>query len=311
MKTIRMTDRWVRTISVDVGRDEFCDAILRGLRLRVSPISRKWSVVTRRGGKLVRLPIGDFPEISLADARERANRLQETNAATDDEDTPFPEGEALPLLETLCVDYVEQMKRNGQVSHDAYHRALIRSEGGFCKYMERHLGRQARAIDVKQEHAVGWLREVFQRSPAHSRHCLCWVANMSRNAKSISGTITASIPMSHGSTTHGRNTRLSSSALRTRSTSFSMRLVYNNGIWRRWIKVRRPFDEDPLRQTRALWGDEALLKSGQRHNFCAPSLSNQQLSRVGAQGEFSALFRSGAPRLGSAALRYDLFRAGD
>jgi hypothetical protein len=105
MKTIRMTDRWVRTISVDVGRDEICDAILRGLRLRVSPTSRKWSVVTRRGGKLVRLPIGDFPEISLADARERANRLQETNAATDDGDTPFPEGEALPLLETRRANH--------------------------------------------------------------------------------------------------------------------------------------------------------------------------------------------------------------
>lgn len=175
MKTIRMTDRWVRTISIDVGRDEFCDAILRGLRLRVSPISRKWSVVTRRGGKLVRLPIGDFPEVSLADARERANRLQETNAATDDGEAPFSEGDALPLLETLCADYVEQMKRNGQVSHDAYHRALIRSEGSFCKYMEKRFGRPARAADVKQDHAVGWLREVFQRSPAHSRHCRAYL----------------------------------------------------------------------------------------------------------------------------------------
>lgn len=174
MKTVRMTDRWVRTITVKNGRDEYCDAILRGLRLRVSPASRKWSVVVKRGDKHVRLPIGDYPEIGLSHARQRADRLKGSNAPVDAAPSEI-EADALPLLEMLCADYVEQMKRNGQVSHDAYHRALIRSEGSFCKYMEKKLGRPARAVDVKQEHAVGWLRETFQRSPAHSRHCRAYL----------------------------------------------------------------------------------------------------------------------------------------
>ena len=176
MKTIRMTDRWVRTVSVPKGREEFSDAILRGLRLRVTPISRKWSVAIRRNGKLLRIPIGDFPEVSLADARERADSIEKCErAAGRSAARRIAELDTFPSLEAMCADYVDQMKRNEQVSHDAYHRSLIRSPSSFCKYMEKKLGRPANAVDVKQEHAVGWLRETFQRSPAHSRHCRAYL----------------------------------------------------------------------------------------------------------------------------------------
>ena len=195
MKTVRMTDRWVRTISVEHGREEYTDVLVRGLRLRVSSASRKWSVVTKRGGKQVRKPIGDFPEVTLADARERANRLLEAlsaNASAAIASSTIDE--VFPLLETLCNDYVDQMKAKGQGAHDAYHRALVRSETSFCNFMERKLGRPARASDVKQEHAVEWLREVFQRSPAHSRHCraylhaaFAWALKSNLDFTSVSG----------------------------------------------------------------------------------------------------------------------------
>lgn len=70
---------------------------------------------------------------------------------------------------------MEQTKAKGQGAHDAYHRALIRSDASFCNFMEKKLGRPAKAIDVRQEHAVEWLRETFQRSPAHSRHCRAYL----------------------------------------------------------------------------------------------------------------------------------------
>jgi len=41
--------------------------------------------------------------------------------------------------------------------------------------MERMLKRPARVVDVKQEHAVDWLRETYQRSAAHSRHCRAYL----------------------------------------------------------------------------------------------------------------------------------------
>jgi len=175
MKTLRMTDRWVRTIAVESGREEYCDSVLRGLRLRVSSASKKWSAVTRRGGKQVRTQIGDYPEISLADARKHADHILEVKTEAASNGLQLSSDEIFPSLQTLCEDYVEQMKAKGQGAHDAYHRALIRSENSFCNFMTRALGRSARAVDVKQEHAVEWLRETFQRSPAHSRHCRAYI----------------------------------------------------------------------------------------------------------------------------------------
>lgn len=183
MKTVRMTDRWVRAISVERGREEYTDALVRGLRLRISPASRKWSVVTKRGGKQVRKPIGEFPDVSLADARERANKLLEamsTNVSAGV--SPPTTDDVFPRLETLCGDYVEQMKAKSQGAHDAYDRALVRSETSFCKFMEKKLGRPARAADVKQEHAVEWLRGVAADFPPGAAPPVGAVLEISRAA---------------------------------------------------------------------------------------------------------------------------------
>ena len=175
MKTLRMTDRWVRTISVDSGREEYCDSVLRGLRLRVSSASKKWSAVTRRGGKQVRTKIGDYPDISLADARKHADHILNVKTEAAAKGETLTDDDIFPSLQTLCEDYVEQMKAKGQGSHDAYHRILVRGDHSFCRFMEKELKRPARVVDVKQEHAVDWLRETYKRSPAHSRHCRAYL----------------------------------------------------------------------------------------------------------------------------------------
>ncbi len=122
MKTIRMTDRWLRSVSASEGREEYADAIVRGLRLRVSSRSKKWSVMTRIDKKLKRIPIGDAPKIGLLDARERANQIldgdfTEPKAAAPESPPPF---KSAPLLETMCADYVARMKKRGQPSHTEY-----------------------------------------------------------------------------------------------------------------------------------------------------------------------------------------------
>jgi len=83
MKTLRMTDRWLRSVSTSEGRDEFGDAIVRGLRLRVSARSKKWSVVTRIAGKLKRVQMGPASSISLLEARERANDILNSGNSAD------------------------------------------------------------------------------------------------------------------------------------------------------------------------------------------------------------------------------------
>jgi len=176
MKTVRMTDRWLSHITVEKGRAEFADAISRGLRLRVSIRSKKWSVLTRRSGKQVRVQIGEFPGIGLLDARERANTILNAASTTDLETRLINLKESdTPTLESLCQDYVVQMERKGQKSHKEYRRVLIDSPTSFCNFMDASLGRPAQVGDVGTSHVTDWLREIYNRAPSHARHCRAYL----------------------------------------------------------------------------------------------------------------------------------------
>ena len=176
MKTLRMTDRWLTHVSVVRGREEFADAIARGLRLRVSVRSKKWSVITRRAGKQVRVPLGDFPTLGLSAARARANDVLNAASVGDLERTIVRSSAGkTPPLETLCSDYVGKMTAKNQRSTGEYERALIRSDESFCRFMERRLGRSALVGDVRASHVAAWLRQIYDRAPSHARHCRAYL----------------------------------------------------------------------------------------------------------------------------------------
>ena len=176
MKTLRMTDRWLNHVSVENGREEFADAIARGLRLRVSARSKKWSVLTRREGKQIRAPLGAFPRRGLLAARERADEILNTASASGRNSALIRQkAQDTPLLETLCRDYIVQMQAKGQKSHKEYARALIDSPSSFCSFMHDRLGRPARVGEVRASHVAGWLRQIYARAPSHARHCRAYL----------------------------------------------------------------------------------------------------------------------------------------
>ncbi|MFD1304167.1 tyrosine-type recombinase/integrase [Methylobacterium marchantiae] len=80
-----LTDVLVRGVPAPAsGRIELSDTRCKGLELRVtSGGARSWSFRFRdpRSGRVTRATIGAYPEISLADARERANGLRRSVAA--------------------------------------------------------------------------------------------------------------------------------------------------------------------------------------------------------------------------------------
>jgi hypothetical protein len=69
----RLTQELVTGLPID-GRDRLIsDALLPGFGIRVTPAGRKIFVAQARvGGQLRRVPIGRFPEKSVAQAREAA-----------------------------------------------------------------------------------------------------------------------------------------------------------------------------------------------------------------------------------------------
>ncbi len=176
MKTVRMTERWLRSVSVDSGRDEFADAIARGLRIRVSTRSKKWSFVMRHNGKQLRLPLGDYPTLSLLEARGIANEVHTTKSRDDLESAVKRlKSKSTPLLEQLFQDYAELLKYQGKPSYREYERALITSPKSFCAFMERKLGEAAEVGDVKTAHVAEWLRETHNRAPSQAQHCRAYL----------------------------------------------------------------------------------------------------------------------------------------
>ncbi|WP_375210704.1 tyrosine-type recombinase/integrase [Hyphococcus sp.] len=172
-----MTDRWLRSISVEEGRAEFADAVVRGLRLRVSPRSKKWSVVTRIEKKQKRIPIGDAGKVGLLDARKAANEIldQATDLTADAIAAKALGQDGDASLKRLCEDYVARMKARGQPSYSEYERALARSDYSFCRFMSEKLGRAAKAAEVTPRHVSEWLRLVYDRAPSHARHCRAYL----------------------------------------------------------------------------------------------------------------------------------------
>lgn len=171
MKTVRMTERWLRSISVESGREEFTDAIARGLRIRVSKRAKKWSLVTRHDGRLVRLPLGDYPTTGLLEVRGIVNELQTTNSR-DDLEAAITRltSKGTPLLSQVCQDYADELKAKGKPSAREYERALIISPLSFCSFMQSRIGVPAEIGEVKTAHVADWLRETYARAPSQAKH---------------------------------------------------------------------------------------------------------------------------------------------
>jgi len=75
-KAIQLTDRAVAALKTEEVQQEFYDAIITGLVVRVGKGGAKTFLVRyRSGGKLRRHPIGRYPVISLAKAREKAKQV--------------------------------------------------------------------------------------------------------------------------------------------------------------------------------------------------------------------------------------------
>ncbi|MBE9636539.1 tyrosine-type recombinase/integrase [Salipiger mangrovisoli] len=70
---MKLTAATVKNIKASDARQEIPDAMMPGLYLVVQPTGKKsWKVRYRFGGKQPRMTLGKYPDMSLADARDRA-----------------------------------------------------------------------------------------------------------------------------------------------------------------------------------------------------------------------------------------------
>src|SRR5262245_25319713 len=96
----KFTVRWIETVSVEI-RTDFTDPDVKGLALRVTPNgSKSWSYSYRRqsDGRKRRITLGEFPAISLHQARTKASGHRATVADGAD---PASEKTAHKKVETV------------------------------------------------------------------------------------------------------------------------------------------------------------------------------------------------------------------
>ena len=77
MQTV-LSDRHIKSLKPTGHRYDVRDAALPGLAIRINANGTKaWSVIVSRGGKRQRVTIGNYPEVSLAEARRKAEERKQ------------------------------------------------------------------------------------------------------------------------------------------------------------------------------------------------------------------------------------------
>lgn len=153
-------------------RLEFRDALMPGLVLRISKAGTKSFCLHKRiNGKMRRLPIGRFPIVSLAEAREMVRQvLYEVETGRFEERTGI-ELEAKPTLGEVIPDYIE---KHAQV----HNKDWKRKNALLMKLKTLH---SKRVDQIKRTDVVKACDKIQKTAPvsanralAHLKHLMSW-----------------------------------------------------------------------------------------------------------------------------------------
>src|SRR3569623_1834900 len=71
----RFTDRFIAALKAAPSRAEHVDSACKGLTIRVAPSGKKsWAYRYKRDGETVRITLGEYPAMTLAEATVAANK---------------------------------------------------------------------------------------------------------------------------------------------------------------------------------------------------------------------------------------------
>ena len=128
MPRMRMTDRGLRALRTDQEQEDFYDPSVAGFVLRVTRTGRKTFYFRYRNsyGKYSRVRIGTYPELSLADAREKARSLQVEVDTGEDPAEDLQRIREAPTVAVLATEYVERYAKRRKRSWKEDERLLAK-----------------------------------------------------------------------------------------------------------------------------------------------------------------------------------------
>lgn len=157
---MKFTTRSVESLKPKQKRFEEYDDNLKGFGIRVNVSGHKsWITRYRHNGKLVKLTLGKYTEVSLADARDTHNKIRsQLNLGLN----PQAEAQAKrvvhrqdPTVEQLVEDYIERYakprKRTWKIDEWTLNKDLVPKFG------------KMKARDIKRQHIITMLDEVQTR----------------------------------------------------------------------------------------------------------------------------------------------------
>ena len=157
---MKFTTRSIEALKPQQSRYEEYDASLTGFGLRVNTSGHKsWITRYRHNGKLVKLTLSKYTEMSLADARDAHNKIRsQLNQGLN----PQAEAQAKrvnrlqdPTVEELVDDYLERYakprKRTWQIDAWTLRKDLVPRFG------------KMKARNIKRQHIITMLDEVLER----------------------------------------------------------------------------------------------------------------------------------------------------
>lgn len=170
MPNLRLSDTWLKAGQTP---GEYSDAIACYLKVRVSAKGRKtFSVVRKLNGKVVRSRIGNYPDVTLAEARRQADEIFTARTLIQEtESIPAPPlSEPNATLATFLNDYIADMRQRGLKSASQVENALVTGRYAFLSLMVARYGAMPRAADINIRDMQAWMMESYDRAPGYALH---------------------------------------------------------------------------------------------------------------------------------------------
>jgi hypothetical protein len=131
MPTVTLVARGIASLGIpEAGRAEYFDKTTPSFGLRVTSTGhRSWFCLYRYKGEKRRYTIGAFPQLGLADARERAREILRRAAKGEDPAMEKKQGRKAETLRDLTTLYLEHhakvRKRTWRADYNIIHKDLL------------------------------------------------------------------------------------------------------------------------------------------------------------------------------------------
>ena len=176
MPRVTLTDALVRRKRPPkLGRDTYTDAVVPGLRLRITDKNvRSFSLVTRVHGQQIRVTLGHYPAIGVAEAREGARgALQAVAHGDDPRRNPSllaPTNFAPVTFASIASEFLEKHAKR-------YNKSWRQTEWLLERYVLPRWGRRP-VETISRRDAVALLEDIVDQAPYVANRVLAAVRKL-------------------------------------------------------------------------------------------------------------------------------------